>query len=142
MENVDGTYSVAAAAAAGTSFAICVIDGGKLHGNDIGGGRYLGTVVVQDGSVSFDVDLTMPPDGALIWSTATTETWQTRTIKHSVTVEEWRSGKPIYMRSEGMYLIFTRIRDAWAAGAGPDGFAMMSAMLANADKLWRQRDGR
>ncbi|RWQ28345.1 hypothetical protein [Mesorhizobium sp.] len=140
MTTVDGTYSVAASAIAGTSLAICVIKDGVLTGNDVGGARYKGVVSVADGIVQFRVDYTMPPGGALIWGTSTTEVWETRSINHDISAEEWESGKPIYMPREGMYLIFTPVPEEWSAAAGPDGFAVLSTILANADRLWKDRE--
>lgn len=140
MTSIDGTYSIAASAVAGTSLAVCVIKEGRLFGNDVGGARYDGSVTVEGEEISFRISFTTPPEGELIWGADTGDSWQTRTINHGMTIAEFQSGKPIFKSSEGMYLIFTRVPDEWAAIAGPEGFSILSNMLANADRAWKARD--
>lgn len=137
--SLDGTYSVVGAGVAGVSAAVCVIQDGRLIGNDTGGCRYSGTVVEQGDEIRFTVTMSMLPGTLGIWGSSEAETWQSIDLDISISKDQWGAGEPVYIPSQGSYFIFRLIGDEYAVFAQPGGFKLMGEYLLNADRQWAER---
>ncbi|MER8786905.1 hypothetical protein NKH71_03390 [Mesorhizobium sp. M0983] len=138
----DGVYSVVASAIGGSSIATIKIKDGRLVGNDLSGSRYQGTLAGNgDETVTFDLEVSMPPNVFGIWGTSASETVQTRAISVPLPASVF-DGIPFKIPSFEMILIFRRISEDYASLAGPDGFQILIGTLADVQKSWEAFDNR
>lgn len=136
----DGVYSTVASAIGGSSIATIKIENGQLVGNDISGTRYSGTLTENsDGTVSFDIEVKMPPNVFGIWGTSASETIQTRAIAVPLPASVF-DGKPYTIPSFDLTLIFRRIPDDYAGLAGPDGLNLMISSLIGIQQSWKNAE--
>jgi hypothetical protein len=138
-DTIDGTYSVTAAGSAGCSLAVCSVQNGHLIGNDIGGARYAGSITETGEQIVLDIQMTFPPGTFGIWGSSPAETWETRSLRRSVSNAEWQSGNPIYVAGNATWVTFRRIPDDYAHVARPGGHGAIGARLQAVEAQWQAR---
>jgi hypothetical protein len=143
LDDLNGTYSAVAAAITGMSLAVLTINDGQLSGWDTSGSRYRGTVTIsEDGSsLSFDVEMTMPPHTFGIWGTSDTETFQKRQLLHTMPAADFVGGRQTTLPREEMTVVFKRISNEHAELAGPDGVNELIRRLQRAQTAWKDYRG-
>lgn len=137
---IDGTYSIVASAIAGSSLGVATIVDGNLVANDSAGARYSGRVEpTQDGQISFDLALSLPPKTFGVWGTSPSETVQTRTLQVVLPASVF-DGVPFTIPGYDIIVIFRRVASDFAPMAGPQGLGLLIGMLQEIKDSWDRYD--